>query len=305
MNAVGYFTRKIRVVDEKFAPALTRFVMDITLPCLIFNSVTSAEFSLELLRSCGVVLVLSAVVCLISLGLGQIVYIRKKRSGEGRIFRYGMVFPHYSFMGIPVMSALFGAQGELYYVVFLIPVRILYYGTMKQLLLPEDRKAAPESEHQGIGAKIRQALVTPTMITMIIALVFWIGGWHLPEVITTCISNISALCSPLGLLICGMTLAEYNLKELLNVRFLKLPLIRGILMPAIFFVLTRLLLLTGIDSMICDMIVIYSALPIASMTAAFTVQYDPDKNTQFIAAGSVFFSVLLSMITLPIWYMLL
>lgn len=76
-------------------------------------------------------------------------------------------------------------------------------------------------------------------------------------------------------------------------------------MPAIFFGLTRLLALTKIDPIIGDMIVIYSALPTASLLPAYTLQYDPDPENQFTAAGACVISTLFSTVTIPLWHTLL
>ncbi|MDD2956780.1 MAG: hypothetical protein PHD67_10805, partial [Oscillospiraceae bacterium] len=83
---------------------------------------------------------------------------------------------------------------------------------------------------------------------------------------------------------------------LLRPRYLRLPLIRNLAMPAVFFFLTRLL---PLDPTLSNIVVIYAALPVASLLAAFTIRYDPDS--QFESAGSVLISTLLSAVTIPLW----
>lgn len=300
MTIIGFFTQKIKLVNKDFDTQLTRFLLNIAFPCLIFNSIIAEEFSPETLKNCAIMLVCSVAVCLIQLGLGQLYYIATGKSGSGRITRYGMVFVHYSFMGIPVIQGLFGTRGTLYYAIFLIPVRILYYTFTKSLLTPKgtDLKKPTTKE------KIKN-LFSPCLVAVIIGLIFWILGWKLPTVINYCVTGLSGICSPLGLILCGLTLGKYNIKKLFNIRYLKLPVIRTIILPAIFFGLTRIMILVGIEPMVANIVAIYTALPVASLTAAFTVLYDPDPDIQFEAAGSVLFATIMSIITLPLWYMLM
>jgi predicted permease len=81
--------------------------------------------------------------------------------------------------------------------------------------------------------------------------------------------------------------------------------VRTLLMPVIFLGLTRIPLLLGVDPVLCNMTVIYAALPCASLTAVYALQYESDAEVQFEAAGSVFFATLLSILTIPAWYYLL
>ena len=86
---------------------------------------------------------------------------------------------------------------------------------------------------------------------------------------------------------------------------MKAPILRLVVMPAIFLGLTRLLLLTPLDPIIANMIVIYAALPTASLLPAYALQYDPDPENQFTAAGTCVISTLFSTVTIPLWYLLI
>lgn len=300
MMCLGIFVQKIHLVKEDFVPQLTSFMLNIILPCVVIHSMASEEFSPETLKNCAVALVLSTAVCAIQLGLGQAVYLLSGKSGSGRIARYGMTFGHFSFMGIPIMEALFGNIGTLYYSIFLIPIRILYYGTTKTLLSPPEAQRERISGRQWLGK-----IFSPALVAVILGLILWVSGWKLPEVLSSCITSLARTCSPLGLILCGLVLGKYDFRKLLNIRYIRLPLIRLLVLPAIFFLLSRLMILTGIDPVLAQMTVIYAALPISALTAAFTVLYEPDLETQFEASGSVLIATLLSAATIPLWYWIL
>lgn len=301
LTAVGYFMQKIKLVKEDFDSQLTNFLLCIAFPCLIFNSIVAEPFSVDTLKKCGIVLIVSVLVCLIQLALGQIYYLLSGKNGSGRLTRFGMVFVHYSFFGIPIMEGLFGSTGTMYYSVFLIPVRIFYYSLTKSMLLPEDTGGNKEP----FKTRLKKIILNPCLLAVVIGLIFWVGGISLPEVFSYCVTSLAKVCSPMGLILCGCTLGKYDLKKLLNIRYIKLPVIRTIILPALFFGISRIMIAAGFDITIAKMMVIYTALPVASMMAAFTVKYDPDKETQFEAAGSVFLATIMSMVTLPLWYLLL
>jgi predicted permease len=63
--------------------------------------------------------------------------------------------------------------------------------------------------------------------------------------------------------------------------------------------------MAGVDSLLCNMFVVYGALPTASLLPVYAVKYDPDPENQLHAAGVSMISVFLSAITVPIWYLLL
>ena len=319
MTFVGIFIQKKHIASETFAGELTKFMMNIALPCLIFQSMTSVDASWEQLVNCGVVFLCSLLVCAINFALGQLFYRLLHKSSYGRIVRYGIIFTHFSFMGIPLVEMLYGAEGLLYYSIFLIPIRALYYGLTELLLTPpESRK-----DRETFGGLLIKTLTNPCLVAVIVGLVFYIifglvisdftwdsvlpaGPAAAAAGVCTCISwvisKLTALCTPLGLLICGMTLGKMNFRELLDIRFLRLPILRCVVLPTIFLGVLKLIeLLFHPDILILSVVLVYSSLPIASLIPAYTIRYDPDPRTQAEAAGALLYSTLLSMITVPIW----
>ncbi len=299
MTCIGIFAAKLKIISGNFSTQLTNFLMKIALPCLIIVSINSNPFSMDAVKNCFVAVILGFLVVMLSFFIGQIFYVLFKKDGPARILRYGLTFTHFSFMGIPIVDALFGATGNLYYVMFLVPVRILYYVLTPQLF--------GEAAEQG-GKDIKKTVKTifnPCLCAVIIGCIIWVAQIDLPVVVDYCLNSLNKLCSPLGLLLCGMIIGQYDLKKLLNIRYFRLPALRLVFMPVIFLFVSILLQRIGIDKMLCDMIVVYCALPCASLTAVFAIQYEKDPEIHFEAAGSVFFATLLSTITIPIWYSLI
>lgn len=131
--SVGYVARKLRVMADGFDKLLTRFVMAIPLPCMIINSF-QIEFSVGDLMNCPILIGLA----FLSIGLNglfsQFVYRRMGRTGLARSVRFALIFTNFTFFGLPVVSELYGTHGVFYYVIFTLPMRVIFYGGAPMLL---------------------------------------------------------------------------------------------------------------------------------------------------------------------------
>ena len=95
-----------------------------------------------------------------------------------------------------------------------------------------------------------------------------------------------------------LSIARYDFKTLLKPKYVWLPMLRNLLVPAIF---TGLALLFRIPAELASIAITFSALPVASLLATFTVQYDPNQEAQFEAAATVLFSTVFTVFTIPLW----
>jgi predicted permease len=289
---IGIAAQRLHIVGGDFDAQLSRFVLDISLPCMIIKSLNVAYEPGELLN-CAFLLVLSAAFIGIEAVFGQAAYRLMGRTASARIVRFGMIFTNFSFVGMPVVEALYGQQGLFYFVIFQVPMRMIYYSVAKPMLSPPGM----EGERRSASAWIR-GWFSPPVVAVFIGLALYVSQLQLPSVLTSVIGSVGATCSPLGMILCGISLGKYDFRELLHLRYLALPLVRLMAMPALFYGLTRLL---PVPAIVSDMVVICAALPVASLMAAFTIRYEPDDKAKLESAGSVLISTLLCAVTIPLW----
>lgn len=289
---IGFFILRIGLVGKNFDKSLASFIMNIALPCLIIKSF-DMSYSEELLESCGILLIISFGLLGLCFILGQLAMKLSGKGYAGRILRFGMMFPNITFVGMPVMEALYGQLGLFYFSIFIIPVRIFYYSSAKPLLSsPEDK---------GERAKLKDHLkniLSPPFIAVFVGLGLYISGLSLPGFLDKTISDLGAVCSPMGMILCGITLGKYRLSVLFKLRYLDLPLIRNLLIPA---VTTSIIYFIPLEPLLAKVVVIYSALPVASMLTAFTIEYCPEPKAKLQSAGYMLISILLGVVTIPIW----
>ena len=125
--AVGVVARKCKVMADGFDKQLSRFVLAIPLPCMIINSFR-IEFSVQELLNAPLLLGLSLLSMAAAGVAAQLVYIRMYRTGLARSVRFALLFTNFTFFGLPVVNELYGAQGTFYYLIFTLPIRVMFYG---------------------------------------------------------------------------------------------------------------------------------------------------------------------------------
>lgn len=296
MIGLGMAACRLHIVKGDFDKQLTSLLMKICLPCMIIKSMMGA-FSIEALKTSGRLVLLAIAMLIITFGLGQLVYRLMKKTASARIMRFSMIFTNFTFVGIPVMEALFGEMGVFYFVIFVVPYRMVYYSSAQPMLSPPGLAQEKRSWKDKL-----KGWFSPPVVAVFIGLILYLTQIHLPSPIEGVINSVGSCASPLGMLLCGISLGKYEFKKLIRPRYLWVPLVRNLLLPALFLGLS---LLVGLDEELAQIAVIFAALPTASLLAAFTIQYDPSQEAQFEAAAAVLLSSLLCAITIPLWAALL
>lgn len=289
--AVGYAARKLKVIPDGFDRMLSRFVMAIPLPCMIINSFR-VEFSLSDLLNCPLILGLAVLSMALVFLLAQLVYIRMGRTGTAKAVRFALMFTNFTFFGLPVVSELYGSRGVFYYVIFTLPIRILFYGAAPLLLGERGQRA-------GLKATLRQFFCEP-VVAVFIGFFFYVTQLPLPEVLSSVLTSLGNMASPLGLMLCGTIIADAQWKGILKYPcVLWVSALRLAVIPAL---VVGLFLLVGVEHEIIRATVYCYAMPVASFLPTFMLRYNPEEVEGRTAGGyMVIVSTLLCVATVPLW----
>ncbi|MCC8061517.1 MAG: AEC family transporter [Clostridiales bacterium] len=296
MVTVGIFAYRAKIIKGDFDKQLTAFVMKLALPCLIINSMR-VPFSLEELKNCVQLIVLSVIMWLISFIMGQVFYHLSGKSSTGRIIRFSVLYTNFTFMGLPIMQTLYGDHAVFYFMIFVVPYRIFYYSTAEALLSPPTLVREKRTLKETI-----KGWLSPPLIAVIIGLFLYITQLQLPAPIGGTITSLGGCASPLGMILCGISIAKFEFKKLLKPKYFWLPLLRNLFLPVIFLVMAMVL---NLDAEMARIIVMFVALPVGSLLATFMIQYDPDEAARFEAAATVLLSTLFAAGTIPLWALIL
>lgn len=289
--ATGFFARKLKIIADGFDKMLSRFVIAVPVPCLIINSF-NFEFSMQDLIDSPVLLVLSLLSMVLCYLLGRLVTIKMKGSGVAKAVCFALMFTNFTFFGLPVVDELYGAHALFYYVIFTLIVRILLYGAGPIML----------SEHsQKLDTKATlKKFFSPPVVAVFIGFALYIFQIKLPTPVSSAISSVGAMASPLGLMLCGTIIADADFKDIKKFPcVIWVTALRLLVLPALFVLLFRLM---GLEDEMIKTITFYFAMPVASFLPAFCLSYNPtDVYAREAGSYMVVVSTLVCILTVPLW----
>ncbi len=154
--------------------------------------------------------------------------------------------------------------------------------------------------HTDFLQAVRTIATTPVLLAVAAGLILYLGQIPVPELIQSPLAMIGDMNTPLSMFITGMMIAESDLKLLPSRKGLgTVLLIRLAVIPAVCFLLYRLLQVSGITAQV---VLLLEACPCAAITSVFALQFGHDEQ---LAAGTVVASTLFSIVTLPLCALLL
>lgn len=279
----GFVAVKTGVLKQEGKQTLSNLLLYLVVPAMIVHSYMM-EFSEEILHNLLAAFGMSVLAILIGTAITLLLTARRK-DRRAPIFRFACVFSNAAYMGFPLISALFGAEGLLYasaYVtVFNILLWTMGYGMVSGSSNPKE--------------VARSLLHTPVLYAMVVGLAVYLLQIPVPNLIAQPIDLLSGMNTPLSMLITGMLIAAGDLKSIVCDRHIwKLAALRMVLIPAVCVAVFALL---GFHGMSAQVVLLLECCPAAAITSVFAVQFGHEER---FAAGSVVLTTLLSIVTLPL-----
>jgi len=290
---LGIIIVKAGIVERDFPGKLSKLVMDLILPCMIINTLGKQEKSGSYAHLLVIIAMGAFVIFALSV-VGTIIFRVMGKTEMARSVRFSTIFGNFSFVGMPVSESLYGASGLFIFTVLTLPFRLLFYG-MPPFIMDPNRGG---DEKRSLRDWVRLFL-PPPVIAIIIGLTMYITGFHLVGIFDSAVSSIASACFPLGMLICGMTMADLNIKELFRTWEIWLLVIcKNFVAPAVTLLI---MLIMPIDVELKKVLVISSALPAPSLLATFALKYCGPGDTSRNSSAGIFASVMVSIGSMPMW----
>ena len=235
--ALGYGTRRLGWIRREEISAINKIAFRIFLPCLLYYNVYCSDLSGSfdpLLMAYAV----GGVLLTFGLSLGYTLLTEKLPERRGVMIQ-GMFRSNYVIMGIPVATALLGAD-QLGTVSILIAVVVPLFNMLSVVVLEVFRGQKPKPLHI-----LGQIVKNPLVIASALGILTLAAGIRLPHILERTIQNVSAIASPLQLFLLGAFFQFSGLKtyrrELVTVSAAKL-----IVSPGLFLGLGALLGFRGV-----------------------------------------------------------
>lgn len=276
----GVIVSRLKIIREDNRQALVRLLMDVAMPMMVLNAFNKPTSREEILSSLWIILIALAG-CVVT-GLAGLLLWRREPENKRKVLMYASMFSNAGNAGLPIISLVFGPVGVFYASMYLLPPRILQWTVGLSLFVGRNK-----------GGWVKNVLLNPMVVVVYIGVLLMALNWQIPGAFGTAISSLGAMTAPLSMILIGATMANMNLKMLLDKSVLMLSFFRLIAFPLLFI---GLLKIVHADQMLMNVSVILLAMPVASNTAAMAERYGGDY---VFASACVSISTLLSIVTVP------
>ena len=295
---VGLIANRLKVLPEESVKHFISLVMCITVPCLVISSITGQDLNGDMYRNTILTLLLTTLVLIVTAFATTFVSDRIfpwKDQQDRNVLASAMTGCNAGFMGLPIASAVFG-ELVFYYLVIQNIANNLYLFVMS---LAQLHHRESEKSSKSLSEKLKP-LVNPTSVATIVSLIMLFAGIHLPEYAMDIVTTLGDITIPLSMILVGVQLGGADFKKLIADKALLITsVMKLIAVPAL-----ALLILTPmpVDPVVKLTVLLGMCFPSAVIGVAVAAQ--ENKNSQLMAEA-VAITTLLSLITLPVWIMII
>ncbi|MCL2361391.1 MAG: AEC family transporter [Defluviitaleaceae bacterium] len=282
--AVGYVLRRRRLLNDTHTSGIAELLVKVAMPSSVFMALMR-PFTMELFWESIATFLITGVVYALGAVVGFfLAKVLKVGIDARKVWAFGVGFGNVGFMGLPVISAVFGAEG-LFYVAMALAAFNLHSFTWGVWIFDKSEVDGP----------IKVVMRNPALAATIIGFVFFLTGFRFPAALEGGIELIAGMTSPISMILIGAILAKQRLKDsLMDIKILPPAATKLLAMP----VLTWLVLRWFVPNLLMlGVIVTLMAMPVAAGTVIFAEQYKGDTTT---AAKLVVVSTLLCVVTVPL-----
>jgi malonate transporter and related proteins len=214
------------------------------------------------------------------------------------------VFGNTAQVGIPIASALYGERGLGIHITIMGLHGLTLLSTLTVLVeLDRARARARGADSPPIAqmalTTLRNTIVHPVVLPLLIGWIWNLTGWPIPPVVDDVLVLLSTAVVPVSLVVIGLSLAYYGVATRLT------PSLSGVAlklvgMPALVLVAAHWGF--GLSGLPLSIVVLMAALPVGANALIFAQRYATHEAE---VATAIVISTFLYAVTLPIWILAL
>lgn len=287
----GFLMIKGRIVPKESISAFAKLLMYVCSPALVIYSVSRVEYSPKMALDMLIVL---AFLIIAQGGTVFLVYLllrKKYDDAKYRIYTLATCFANCAFMGVPVLEALLPdyPQALAFSAMASLSLNVLGW-TVGSFIISGDAK----------HMSVKKIILNPTTLALIAVLPIFFLKIQLPDTVSTVVTLLGKMTTPLCMIIMGMRLATSTFKAVFgNLRQYLVVGIKQLLFPLICL---GVLLLLPIDQNMRASVYIMMCCPVASVVLNFAEMLGEGQKE---AASLVLLGTLLSAVTIPVMVLLI
>ena len=285
----GAILVKTKVLNSETLEPISRFVIKMALPLLIFVNIIDGVERDTLFHSLSI-LVIAAVfyifMFIISMGMTKLFHLEGDQAG---IYQAISIFGNVGFMGIPIITSIFPENGILYVSVFTVIDQLMLWTVGVKLTTP-----------CGKGRFDPRKLINPATVAIFAALFLVLTGIKIPQLLDTGLQKIGSTASPLAMIYVGGVFACIDIRRYLKeLALYGIVLVKMLLIPIVMY---GILGLFPISDEIHLTMALIAGMP--AMTSVVMMANSTGSDGDY-ALGGVFVTTMCSIVTLPFicWFL--
>jgi predicted permease len=281
-GGLGFGLRRSGFVSAQFAQDLGRLLIWVITPFAIVVA-AAQPYSPELARSVVTVTLISApYFALAAVSAWAAAKAMPLDGNTRRAFVNLVTFPNVTFIGLPIITELYGTPGLLCSVAGNLVFNLVFFTFGQHNMIP------------GRRFSMKPLVKSPIMIACGAAVVLYFSPVALPEALGDALGMIGGAMAPLAMMIVGFGLADSNLADLVKNPYGYLAnLLRLVVWPLAILAVVRL---AGLDGIGGEVAAIMYGLPCGTLTVVLAAQH---RTAYQFAAQTVVQSNVLMFATLP------
>lgn len=282
MITTGFVAAKAKIMTAEGARCCTDIALIIVTPCVIIKSLIR-EYSKEIMKSLTLAFIITLLVQVLMILLSYIILHSKDKARE-RVLRFGTIFANCGFMSLPLQQVILGADGTLYGSAYIIMFNLVIWSYGVFLISGDKRYIKP-----------KKLFINPGIIGLALGLVIFIFSIPVPKILYSTIDYISAIYTPLPMLIIGYHLAQNSIKTAFkDAKCLFAVLLRMIVYP---LAVLGFLYILGVRETLLVSVIISVSAPVAAITTMFSSKYGADTP---LSVDMVSLSTVAAAVTMPL-----
>lgn len=283
--ACGYLFARLGLIGDAGLKGLTRFVLYLAIPALLFRSIAGGALHRHLELDVLVAYYL-ATFAVFGLGYALARFAYRRTARERPIFGLTTSFGNVVMMGTPVIYTAFGEAGM---VPFLL---IATFHSMLLLTLAtvflESAEGHGGAGYLDAGRKAVSALLrNPVVLSILAGIAFGMTGWSLPRPVDRFAELLAGAAAPAALVALGGSLAAFRVAGELG-QSLPAVAVKALLHPLLAWLLAAQVF--GLDALPVAVITIVAAMPTGATVFVMAREYEsavPAASTIVLISTSV------------------
>ncbi len=305
---IGMILYRRKMLSEEGSKQISGLIINVTNPALLICSALD-DGPKASLGDLGIALAAYAAIFAILIAVAFLLpYVLRVPKNLHYAYQMLTVFGNVGFIGIPLASAVLGSESLIFVSIFNLLFNLLIYTFGVSLLqraaagqIGEDRALPAEQARQDMTGSASHAsgrlqkLVNAGTISAAVTILFYLGNFHVPVIISSTLTYAGRATTLLSMLVLGVSVAQMAPKDIFShPKLYAFTVLRQVLVPIGCVLLMRMFIH---NSLILNTMLLMVAVPAANMPLMLAKQMD--METDSISQGIILTTVL-SLVTVPL-----